>query len=264
MAYLDGGSAGHFSVNMKLHSGIQFTSELGDSPVVRSIYLCAMPAGLMMIGALLVYLWKPNKVYVSAMQHLAAGIVLAAVAVELIPKMTEKKNGGAIVGVVIGFCLGVALMIVMRYLFDGDDDDDESDDEQGETDKVTAQKLDEPAPAINIQLSKNSSIVDDETAPLTKAASKNSNNSKRSLKRGNSKRTGAFLGPRYADLVSKHPSNVSLFDVSSAAPSSPNPDKSGAPSNTSLAMPVPRFPVSLLVAVCVDAFTDGLLIGTEF
>ena len=48
--------------------------------------------------------------FVASMQHLAAGIVLSAVAVELVPVITDAEStAGNIAGITLGFVFGVAL-----------------------------------------------------------------------------------------------------------------------------------------------------------
>jgi ZIP family zinc transporter len=51
------------------------------------------------------------------MQHLAAGVVMAAVAVEVLPDLRER---GPLILVIIGFCCGVALLVILQR-FEGDE-----------------------------------------------------------------------------------------------------------------------------------------------
>merc|ERR1712176_1540965 len=77
-------------------------------------YLCALPAGLMLLGGIIALFTKPPKTVTAMFQHFAAGIIICAVAVELLPIITRRNNGGAIAGMIIGFVVGVALMILLR------------------------------------------------------------------------------------------------------------------------------------------------------
>lgn len=56
--------------------------------------------------------WPPGQRVTAAVQHLAAGIVFAATALELLP----KERTEAALPVIIGFALGIALMLVLRTL----------------------------------------------------------------------------------------------------------------------------------------------------
>ena len=73
--------------------------------------LAATGAGL--IGGLVAVFWSPKVKMRSAIQHFAAGAVLAAVASTLIP---EVEKIGNIAGIVIGFILGGLLMIGLKWL----------------------------------------------------------------------------------------------------------------------------------------------------
>ena len=64
------------------------------------------------VGAVLATLRPPGERLTSVIQHLAAGIVFAATALELLPQ--ERKQ--AAVPVVIGFAVGLGLMLLVRHL----------------------------------------------------------------------------------------------------------------------------------------------------
>lgn len=82
----------------------QFTSSL---PYI----LLATGAGI--LGSVIALFWSPNVTIRSAVQHFAAGAVLAAVAASVIP---EVEQIGTLVGVVSGFVAGGLLMIVLKWL----------------------------------------------------------------------------------------------------------------------------------------------------
>src|SRR5687767_2516457 len=73
--------------------------------------LAACGAGL--LGGVISLFWNPNVKVRSAIQHFAAGAVLAAVAASVIP---EVEQMGTLPGVVAGFVAGGLLMIALKWL----------------------------------------------------------------------------------------------------------------------------------------------------
>ena len=73
--------------------------------------LLATGAGL--LGGIIALFWNPNTTMRSAIQHFAAGAVLAAVAANVIP---EVERTGTLAGIVSGFAAGGLLMIGMKWL----------------------------------------------------------------------------------------------------------------------------------------------------
>jgi ZIP family zinc transporter len=71
--------------------------------------LAATGAGL--VGALVALFWRPEKWARSAIQHFAAGLVIAAVASEVIP---EVERIGGVWQILGGFIAGGLAMIVMK------------------------------------------------------------------------------------------------------------------------------------------------------
>lgn len=82
----------------------QFTSSL---PYI----LLATGAGI--LGSLISLFWNPHVKIRSAVQHFAAGAVLAAIAASVIP---EVEQTGTLPGVVGGFGAGGLLMIALKWL----------------------------------------------------------------------------------------------------------------------------------------------------
>lgn len=77
------------------------------------VVLFTLPAlVLAMVGAALSSWRPPTARTTSLIQHFAAGIVFAATALELLP----KERSQSALPVVIGFGLGLALMLAVRYL----------------------------------------------------------------------------------------------------------------------------------------------------
>lgn len=252
-----------------LHSAQHFTRAdesnavffmLRENAIARSSYLCALPACMMLIGSFLVYIWQPKKLYVSAMQHLAAGIVLAAIAVELIPPITKRKNAASVAGVIIGFVIGVALMILMRFLFDEDDDEDEEDGDGEEADTMTDEK--KPLnitinPASPSQMSFKDASEEDVLA--TKSDSKLAVSSLAVSSKHISKSSGSKRSNIYSGFFFSGPNYTEKYRTSIAELDAADDRKSLDLSRGNIA--VPPFPVAFMFAVCVDGFTDGLLIG---
>lgn len=73
----------------------------------------AIPFVAMLAGGAWSAIRPPGKKLRSATQHFAAGIVIAALAVELLPEIMHRR---APVPVVVGFGLGTAVMLLVRTL----------------------------------------------------------------------------------------------------------------------------------------------------
>lgn len=71
------------------------------------VFSC-VPGVLICIGSLITFIKQPSAKLSSAIQHLAAGIIVAVVAVELIPMITNNEKQWLLV---IGFAVGVATML---------------------------------------------------------------------------------------------------------------------------------------------------------
>jgi ZIP family zinc transporter len=72
-----------------------------------------LAAGAGLLGSIVALFWNPSVTIRSAIQHFAAGAVLAAVAASVIP---EVEQMGTLAGVVAGFVAGGLLMIVLKWL----------------------------------------------------------------------------------------------------------------------------------------------------
>ncbi|ASQ46689.1 ZIP family metal transporter [Legionella clemsonensis] len=83
---------------------------------IASIALYSFLAGLsMIVGGAIASLYQPGDKLSSATQHFAAGVVFAAVAKELLPKLGADQSTLALI---IGFSLGVICMLVLKLLAD--------------------------------------------------------------------------------------------------------------------------------------------------
>lgn len=75
-----------------------------------------IPAITIIAGGILAVLRPPGAKVRSAVQHFAAGLVFAAVAVEILPGMLHERKP---VAATIGFSLGIALMLLVKRLTEG-------------------------------------------------------------------------------------------------------------------------------------------------
>jgi len=73
-----------------------------------------IPALGILVGSVFSVATAPARRTISAFQHFAAGVVFAAVAVELLPQLESLASPSSMV---IGFCLGVAAMFATKALF---------------------------------------------------------------------------------------------------------------------------------------------------
>ncbi|WP_115710441.1 ZIP family metal transporter [Legionella sainthelensi] len=72
-----------------------------------------MPAALMLIGGGVASIYQPGNQITSATQHFAAGVVFAAVAKELLPKIGAYHD---FVALIVGFSLGIIGMLYLKWL----------------------------------------------------------------------------------------------------------------------------------------------------
>jgi len=115
-----------------LHSGTNMTDS--DILMRQSVELSALPAVAMLLMSLLVLKLKVPTIIVAALQHLAAGIVLSAVAVELIPVINNAPSNQTW-AIIVGFLLGIGSFLGLGYVLSFLDDDDEEPDEEDESSK---------------------------------------------------------------------------------------------------------------------------------
>lgn len=82
-----------------------------STPLSQILGLTLIPVFATVLGGAIATFRTPSEKLRSLVQHFAAGVVLAVVAGELLPEMTKEHRP---VGVVIGFVLGVALMLGVK------------------------------------------------------------------------------------------------------------------------------------------------------
>jgi ZIP family zinc transporter len=83
------------------------------STIFSVLSYALIPAVTITLGGALATLRAPGPKIRSGVQHFAAGLVFAAVAVEILPDMMHERKP---VAALIGFTLGVALMLLVKHL----------------------------------------------------------------------------------------------------------------------------------------------------
>ncbi|MEK6247854.1 MAG: hypothetical protein N2C12_06720 [Planctomycetales bacterium] len=98
------------------------------------VLLCMLiPASAIVVGGVLAWLWTPGSTTLSAVQHFTAGLVLSAVAVELIPQLFtshQLHNIASLVAVSGGFVTGVVFMLGIGYFTERAEGDAEGGDQK--------------------------------------------------------------------------------------------------------------------------------------
>lgn len=84
-----------------------------DMALTHILGLTLIPVAATVLGGAIAIVKVPSDKTRSLVQHFAAGVVMAVVAGELLPEMTREHRP---LGVLIGFVLGVALMLGVKAL----------------------------------------------------------------------------------------------------------------------------------------------------
>jgi len=84
---------------------------VGSADLSQVLLWSLLPVAATLCGVLVAATRAPGRQLTSALQHMAAGIVFAAVATEIVPEMLV---GGEMLAVLTGFSLGVCLMFGVR------------------------------------------------------------------------------------------------------------------------------------------------------
>jgi len=202
----------------------------------KVINFTLIPCIAMIIGCLLALKFEFSAKFTSGAQHFAAGIVLAALATELVPEISgprAKAKGVNFWSVLIGFSIGVALMLAIRWYFPEDEEEEE------ESAEPSAEATPKPS---WFQVGKKVG----------------------SLK----KRHGLFKCKGAGETIAEHAAH--------AAPSESTPlmgdTEKGADSESGPAdEPVKdaedesgKFPIGMIAAVGIDVSIDGMLVGMSF
>ncbi len=78
----------------------------------QNFMIMAVPAGVALSGGIMASLWRPSREMRSLIQHFAAGIILAALAVELLPEIErEHAKGYVLIG---AFAFGSVFMYGLK------------------------------------------------------------------------------------------------------------------------------------------------------
>lgn len=88
-------------------------SKAREMALTQILGLTLIPVGATVLGGAVAISKVPSERARSLVQHFAAGVVMAVVAGELLPEMTREHRP---LGVLIGFVLGVALMLGVKAL----------------------------------------------------------------------------------------------------------------------------------------------------
>lgn len=72
-----------------------------------------IPTALALIGGFIASVYVPKRKFVSTLQHFVAGVVIAAVAIELLPKIVGK---GTTWSIGVGFVVGALVMLLLHEL----------------------------------------------------------------------------------------------------------------------------------------------------
>jgi zinc transporter, ZIP family len=81
--------------------------------ILNVLSFAVIPVLAMIIGGIIASYYPPNAKLRSILHHFAAGVVFSVVAVELLPDIMKEHN---VVATSIGFALGVAVMLGLKYL----------------------------------------------------------------------------------------------------------------------------------------------------
>jgi ZIP family zinc transporter len=80
---------------------------------MQAILFTLIPVAAVLAGAIVALIRRPGAGFVSAMQHLAAGVVFAAAATEILPQI---KHDASPVATLIGGIAGVAAMLLLKEI----------------------------------------------------------------------------------------------------------------------------------------------------
>ncbi len=80
-------------------------------PLVDIFLLCLIPAAALLAGGGLAFAWRPGAQTRSGIQHFTAGVVIAAVAAELVPALHVTT---APLPMALGFLVGIGAMLAVR------------------------------------------------------------------------------------------------------------------------------------------------------
>ena len=80
---------------------------------MQAVMFTLIPLAAVILGSIVAVTRRPSASFVSAMQHLAAGVVFAAAAVEILP---EVMHGASPVATFVGGAIGIIVMLSLKAL----------------------------------------------------------------------------------------------------------------------------------------------------
>ena len=80
---------------------------------MQAVAFTLIPVTAVLLGSLVAVTRRPSEAVVSAMQHLAAGVVFAAAAVEILPQVMHE---GSPVATFIGGAIGIIVMLSLKAI----------------------------------------------------------------------------------------------------------------------------------------------------
>ena len=80
---------------------------------MEAITFTLIPVAAVLIGSLFAVLRRPGDAFVSGMQHLAAGVVFGAAAVEILPQVMHEASP---VATFLGGAIGIAVMLSLKSM----------------------------------------------------------------------------------------------------------------------------------------------------
>ena len=84
--------------------------------LIKTLSYALIPCSAVVLGGGMALLRPPKAIARSYIQHFAAGVVFAAVSVELLPDIMRQHGGHAAMLAILGFLLGVVTMLGMKWL----------------------------------------------------------------------------------------------------------------------------------------------------
>ncbi|WP_242187536.1 transporter [Sphingomonas sp. CARO-RG-8B-R24-01] len=80
---------------------------------MQALVFTLIPVAAVLLGSLVAVTRRPSEAVVSAMQHLAAGVVFAAAAVEILPQVMHE---GSPIATFIGGAIGITVMLSLKAI----------------------------------------------------------------------------------------------------------------------------------------------------
>jgi len=80
---------------------------------MQAVAFTLIPVAAVLLGSLVAVVRRPSEAVVSAMQHLAAGVVFAAAAVEILPQVMHE---GSPVATFVGGAIGIIVMLSLKAI----------------------------------------------------------------------------------------------------------------------------------------------------